>query len=160
MPLPFCALSIEFPQRIKYKYGGYTSGKMLRAKLEMGKDDVCFGMKESDFNIRVRSLVADGKDLDIEQIRREFQKPSKVKIIPKSALLRPVNTCLTGPISQEEIDKAAAIGQLLHGWTGEKCKACLGSGERRSTKPGYFGEMLKCEDCGGTGDEYGELKAK
>jgi len=83
MPLPFCALSIEFPQRIKYTHGGYVKGKTLAAKLECGNDHVCFPMRESDFNIRVRPLVAESGSVTIEDIKKEFEKPNKdVKITP------------------------------------------------------------------------------
>ncbi len=40
----------------------------------------------------------------------------------------------------------------LHGWTGRKCSACKGLGERYIS---YRDRDCACPDCGGTGEEWG-----
>lgn len=43
---------------------------------------------------------------------------------------------------------------VLHGWTGRKCEACKGHGERYNQ---MCDSDARCMNCGGTGDEWGVM---
>ncbi len=66
-----------------------------------------------------------------------------------------IHTGLCGAIPRELYLKFKQDGLTPHGWTGNKCTACKGSGDHQDDT---IGHVKGCTACAGTGDEYGELK--
>ncbi len=145
------AYSIELPQKkeedatIEIKIKGETihKQKILGMKLDIGDNKAQESMSEKDFNFTYMP---------------PNDPKTKVVLVPKEKLLRVENTALSF-VTREMIDRAAAHGFVLHGWTGKMCPECKGTGERcGNVNPGFDNEA--CNSCAGTGDEYGELKTK
>lgn len=177
--LVFC---FEFPQKekdtIEFKDGkGNTIYKQKIDRMYLGialeDKDATQPLKESDLEFTIKppyherdhvfSAMMEGSNTcGLCGKSKERHEIQNVVLNPKEDLLRAQHTALCGPIDAHEIHYARKMGFILHGWTGEKCPHCNGCGEVDSGGTDSGGNWInrKCDACSGTGDEYGELKAK